>query len=182
MVEPFFALFVESFQTGAAYLATLAGGIISIAGLFMVISAPWWGRRNDRAGYRNNLTLAFAVTGAAYAGHAIVAGLVQLSVLRAFLGFFRGGILPGLYALTSSYAPAERRGGMMAIASSLTLLGNMFGPVFGGFVAGHAGLKVAFLVNCLMLLILAFVFFRNLADDTPLRSGDANATGEDPQI
>lgn len=166
MVEPLFALFIESFQTGTEYLATLAGGIVSISGLFMVISAPWWGRRNDRTGYRKSLTLAFALVGLAYAGHAVVTGLVQLGFLRAFLGFFRGGILPGLYALTTAYAPAERRGGMMAIASSLTLLGNMFGPTLGGFIAGHAGLQTAFLVNCLFLLALAFVFWRQMEDDS----------------
>jgi MFS transporter, DHA1 family, multidrug resistance protein len=183
MVEPIFALFVESFQSGTEHLATLAGAIFSIAGLFMVISAPWWGRRNDRTGYRKNLTMAVAVVGVTYAGHAIVTSLVQLSVLRAFLGFFRGGILPGLYALTSSYAPAERRGGMMAIASSLTLLGNMFGPTVGGFIAGRAGMTAVFLINCFMLLVLAAVLWRNLESDTPaLAVTENDTTGEDPQI
>jgi DHA1 family multidrug resistance protein-like MFS transporter len=183
MVEPIFALFVESFQSGTEYLATLAGAIFSIAGLFMVISAPWWGWRNDRTGYRKNLTLAVTVVGVAYAGHALVTNLAQLSVLRAFLGFFRGGILPGLYALTSSYAPAERRGGMMAIASSLTLLGNMFGPTVGGFIAGRAGMTAVFVVNCVMLLVLAAVLWRNLENDTPVSSAVGNGnTGQDPQI
>lgn len=184
MVEPLFALFVESFRSGTAYLATLAGGIVSISGLFMVISAPWWGKRNDRTGYRKNLTLAFAVVGTAYAGHALVADLVQLSILRAFLGFFRGGILPGLYALTSSYAPPERRGGMMAIASSLTLLGNMFGPTFGGVVAGSSSLQTAFLINCLLLLALAFVIWKGMDDDTPpVHTEPIRTEGtEEPQI
>ncbi len=182
MVEPIFALFVESFGSDTARVATLAGGIFSIAGLFMVISAPWWGRRNDRTGYRTNLALAFALTGLAYAGHALVGTLVQLSVLRALLGFFRGGILPGLYALTSSYAPAERRGGMMAIASSLTLLGNMVGPTVGGLVAARAGIPTAFIVNCVMLLALAVAFFRALDNDSPLRRGAGVAAAGEPHI
>jgi DHA1 family multidrug resistance protein-like MFS transporter len=118
MIEPIFALFIESFQTGSRYISTLAGSIFSVSGLFMVISGPWWGRRNDRKGYKRNLCIALAVVGVVYVGHLMVADLLQLALLRAFLGFARGGILPALYSLTSLYAPPERQGGMIAIASS----------------------------------------------------------------
>lgn len=152
MVEPLFALFIESFQTGTRYLSTVAGGIFSISGLFMIISAPWWGKRNDRHGYRANLAAALAVTGLCYAGHVLVADLVQLSALRAFLGFARGGVLPALYAITSFSSPPERRGGMMAIASSLTVLGNLLGPITGGFIGGHFGLPAVFIANSILLV------------------------------
>jgi DHA1 family multidrug resistance protein-like MFS transporter len=175
MIEPLFALFIEGFGTQTEYLATLAGGIVSIAGLFMVISAPWWGRRNDRVGYRRNMTLAFGVVAATYVGHALVADLVQLSALRAVLGFFRGGILPALYALTSLHSPPERRGGMMAIASSLTLFGNMLGPTMGGFIAGHLGIRTSFYVVALLLIGLS-VMFRRL----PEGEGTTTYEGPDP--
>ena len=160
MIEPLFALFVEEFQTDTEYIATLAGGIVSISGLFMIISAPWWGKRFDRTGYRKNLSLALGLTGIAYAGHALVGDLVQLGFLRAVLGCFRGGILPGLYALTTLYSPPDRRGGMMAIASSLTLLGNMVGPTAGGLVAGHFGMTTSFIVIFGLLLLLALAFWK----------------------
>ncbi|MFN0158987.1 MAG: MFS transporter [Bacteroidota bacterium] len=168
MIEPIFALFIEGFEADTEYIATLAGGIFSIAGLFMVISAPWWGRRNDRIGYKKNMTLSLGVIAVAYACHGLVTSLVQLGILRAILGFFRGGVLPGLYSLTSLYAPPERRGGMMAIASSLTLFGNMLGPTLGGFVSGHFGIKASFIANSLMLMGLSFVFWHFL-DETPVK-------------
>jgi len=108
--------------------------------------------------------------GLAYAGHLLVANIVQLSFLRAFLGFARGGVLPALYALTSLYAPPERRGGMMAIASSLTVLGNMLGPVIGGVVAGHFGILAVFVVNCVLLLATGGVLWKYLEDDPPVRA------------
>ena len=165
MIEPIFALFIESFKTDTKYLSTLAGGIFSISGLFMVVSAPWWGKRNDRRGYKKNLYTALAVVGIAYAGHMIVRDLVQLAFLRAFLGFARGGVLPALYSLASLYAPAERRGGIIAIASSLTLLGNMLGPTIGGFVAGHFGIMVSFAANSCMLLATSFIIMKYLQED-----------------
>ena len=175
MAEPLFALFIETFKTGTRYLSTLAGGIFSIAGLFMVVSAPWWGKRNDRTGYRKNLTIAFAVTALCYAGHLVVTDLIQLSILRSILGFARGGVLPALYALTSTYSPPERRGGMMAIASSLTVLGNLIGPIVGGLSAGHFGLLAPFAVNSIMLL-LAGLFVWNTLDE---RAGDGRTPAAD---
>jgi DHA1 family multidrug resistance protein-like MFS transporter len=166
MIEPIFALFVEGFTQSSAYISTIAGGIFSISGLFMVISAPWWGKRNDRSGHRRNLYVTFAAVGVAYAGHMIVQNLVQLAVLRAFLGIVRGAILPTLYAITSVYAPPERRGGMMGIASSMTLLGNMLGPMIGGFVAGHYGINASFITNSLLLLSVSFIIWRFL-EETP---------------
>jgi len=182
MIEPIFALFIESFQTDTEYIATLAGGIFSISGLFMVISAPWWGKRNDRKGYKKNLTIALCVTGVAYIGHILVANLVQLGLLRAFLGFARGAVLPTLYSLTSIYSPADRRGGMMAIASSLVILGNMLGPIIGGFVAGHFGIHTSFIANSLMLLLLSGIIWRYLEEDPEQRSiAPESAPSGDPQ-
>lgn len=169
MIEPIFALFVESFRTGTKYLSTVAGGIFSITGLFMVISAPWWGKRNDRTGHKNNLYKALAVFGFVYAGHIIVQNLVQLAFLRAFVGFAGGGVLPALYSLTNLYSPAERRGGMMAVASSLTVLGNMLGPAMGGVIAGHFGFTVSFLSTSCMLLGTSYLIWNYLQEDTRIQ-------------
>ena len=176
MIEPIFALFIESFQTETKYLSTLAGGIFSIAGLFMVVSAPWWGKRNDRTGYKKNLVIALVGVAVAYAGHIVVTSLAQLAVLRALLGFARGGVLPALYALASVYSPPERRGGMMSIASSLTILGNMLGPVVGGLVAGRYGIISSFIANSAMLLVLSFFVWKNLTE-APLPPGENPPAG-----
>lgn len=167
MIEPIFALFIEGFRSDSRFLSTLTGAVFSIAGLFMVIAGPWWGKRNDRIGYRHTLPIAFALTGIAYAGHIIVVNLLQLGFLRALLGFARGGVLPTLYSLTSQYSPPERRGGIMAIASSLTLFGNMLGPIVGGYVAEHFGIAASFMANSVLLLSTGLLVWRFLATDQP---------------
>ncbi|MBI5474591.1 MAG: MFS transporter [Ignavibacteriae bacterium] len=164
MVEPIFALFVESFKTDTAYIATLAGSIFSVTGLFSTVSAPWWGKRNDRKGYKKGLFIGMTLTGVAYIGHNLVTGLLQLAVLRALLGFARGGVLPALYSLANLHAPPERRGGIIAIASSMTILGNMLGPVLGGIVASHTGIREMFLVNSALALVVAFVIWKMMED------------------
>lgn len=177
MIEPIFALFVEGFEADTRYISTIAGTIFSIAGLFMVISAPWWGRRNDRTGYRKNLMVSLAVLGVCYSGHLMVGSLVQLGALRAFLGFARGAVLPTLYALTTVFSPPERQGGMMAIASSMTILGNMLGPTVGGMVAGTFGISAPFIANSILLVLLSLVVWKYLqnpvsAPPSPIKAAE----------
>ncbi len=179
MIEPIFALFVEGFRSDTRFISTIAGGIFSISGLFMVISGPWWGKRNDRTGYRKNLAIALGVVGLCYVGHLAVTSLVQLAALRAFLGFARGGILPTLYALTSSFAPAERQGGMMAIASSMTMFGNLLGPTVGGLIAGHFGIATTFVVNSALLVATSLVVWRFLGD-VDARTASPATAADDP--
>jgi MFS transporter, DHA1 family, multidrug resistance protein len=166
MIEPIFALYIEKFAHPAAtrFMATLAGGIFSLTGVFMVFSAPWWGKRNDRNGHRKDLSTALILGGLFYAGHIVVTDLLQLSVLRSFLGFARGGILPSLYALCSVYSPQERRGGIVAIAASFNILGNMVGPVLGGYVAGRLGMTASFLATT-VLMTATGLYIRNALDD-----------------
>jgi DHA1 family multidrug resistance protein-like MFS transporter len=160
MIEPLFALFIETFKTNTKYISTLTGLTFAVAGIFMVISAPWWGRRNDRLGYKRNLIIALTGTGIAYSLHMIVPNLILLSFLRAGLGFARGGILHALYSMTSLLAPLDRKGGMMGIAASLTVLGNMIGPLSGGMIAGQAGLTIVFGVNSLLLLLCSLIVWK----------------------
>jgi MFS transporter, DHA1 family, multidrug resistance protein len=179
MIEPIFALYIEKFTTASSrYVSTVAGSIFSIMGLFMVISAPWWGKKNDRDGYKKNLAIAMAVVGIAYAGHIFVQDLLQLALLRAFLGFARGGVLPALYSLTSFYAPPERRGGIIAIASSMTILGNMIGPSLGGTIAGQFGMTASFVATSLLLLVTAGAIWKYL-EEPPRISAQAATGGEE---
>ena len=164
MVEPIFALFVESFKANTEYIATLAGGIFSITGLFSTVSAPWWGKRNDSKGYKKGLFIGMGLTGLAYIGHNLVTSLLQLAVLRAVLGFGRGGVLPSLYSLTHLHSPPERRSGMIAIASSMTILGNMIGPVLGGLVASFTGIREMFLVNSVLALLVSFIIWKQMEE------------------
>lgn len=164
MAEPIFALFIESFRSSTKYMATLAGAIFSITGFFSTISAPWWGKRNDREGFKQGVFIGMCFTGLAYIGHLFATNLVQLAFTRSVLGFARGGVLPALYSLTNLHSPPERRGGMIAIASSMTILGNMIGPVIGGYVAGHFGIRSMFIVNSLLALLVSAMIWKMMVE------------------
>lgn len=164
MIESIFALFVEGFKTDSRYISTLTGGVFSIAGAFMFISAPWWGRRNDRIGFKRNITFATTVTGVAYIFHIVMPNILLLTALRAVLGFFLGGILPALYALTSVHAPEHRKSSLMGIAASFSVLGNLVGPLSGGLIAASFGLTTVFAVNSLLFLATGWILWKHLEE------------------
>lgn len=179
MIEPLFALFIEGFQTSTRYLSTLTGLTIAISGIFMVISAPWWGRRNDRLGFKKNLIMALTGTAVAYSLHLLVPNLITLMLLRAAMGFVRGGILHALYTMTSHHSPSDRVSGMIGIASSLTVLGNMMGPLLGGLVAGTSGLPLVFALNSSIFLICSFVIWKFYAEEIKVNQPEGHRASTD---
>jgi MFS family permease len=56
---------------------------------------------------------------------------------------------------------------MMAVASSMTILGNMVGPVAGGLIAGHFGIIASFIATSLLMVATGLMVSRKLRDDPP---------------
>jgi DHA1 family multidrug resistance protein-like MFS transporter len=161
MIQPMFALFIENRAGSVPYIATLTGSIFGVMGIFQVISSPIWGKRNDRKGIRKNLAFALIGAGIGYASHVLTTGTWQLIPVRAFLGFCAGGVLPSLYTYINSNIPMERKGGIMGIASSFTLFGNMLGPFSSGYIASYTSIEFIFVLSgALLVLAGIFVYFK----------------------
>lgn len=180
MIEPIFALYIERFPTDTKYISTLTGGIFSIAGVFMVIAAPWWGKRNDRMGFKHNLILATTGTGIAYSLHLIVPNIYLLGMLRAGLGFVRGGILHSLYSIISLRSPSGKKSGLIGIASSLNVFGNMAGPLVGGTIAAHFGIMSVFIVNSVLFLTTSFIVWKYVSEVSDAETVEVSETVEVP--
>jgi MFS family permease len=66
-------------------------------------------------------------------------------------------------------SPKNRKSGLIGIASSLAVFGNMIGPVSGGYIAKHWGISSAFLVSSFFLflaVILVWKFFHEVSFHT----------------
>jgi MFS transporter, DHA1 family, multidrug resistance protein len=153
-IQPILSLFVESLWTKTEYLATIAGGVFAITGLSSLIAAPYWGKRGDRIGFKKVLTLNLWGAAATFAPHAFVQQAYQLLILRFVHGLFVGGVLPALYTLTSLNIPEERRGGIIGIIRSGILIGNIFGPIAGGFLASSIGMRPLFIATAAILALV----------------------------
>jgi len=180
IVHPIFALYVEYLEPVQEYLATIAGAVFSVAGLFMVFSAPWWGKRTDRQSYRRNLSLAVGGAAIAYIAQGFATSTWQLIPLRALQGFCMGGMIPTLYSYISKKTDLARRGGLMGIASSSYILGSMVGPSVGGQLAAGIGLRANFYITgglLLVTLLLIRTIFIDMGGSASRTSSESDETG-----
>jgi len=168
IVGPFLSLYVEFLQFPADYVAVMSGAVFGITGVTNASTAPIWGRRGDRIGYRR--VLRYAIGGAAlfYLPQAFVTDAYQLLALRAGIGIFIGGILPTILTIVQKSTPEQSRGGIYGIFQSGLLLGTMGGPLIGGFLSASLGLRAIFLLTT--GLILAAAFWEKKANSRPLKA------------
>ena len=160
-VRPIFVLYVETFNINSEILPTVTGFLYSIMGVFSVFSAAWWGKRVEKSGVRKNLFIASLITALMYTAHSFVNDPITLIPIRMILGFGFGALMPLLFTTISNGVSFERKGGVLGVASSFQIFGNMIGPILGGYAAGVVGIKTSFfLTGGVFFLIALIIFFR----------------------
>lgn len=164
MIQPLFALFIESKLESKIYLATITGSIFGVVGLFQVISSSIWGKLNDRREIRQNLKWAFLGASAGYILHIASGGIWELIPIRALLGFCVGGVMPSLFSFINKCIPQDKKGGVMGIASSFTMFGNLIGPLFSGYIASYTSINFVFILSGIILFISAPISYIKLKE------------------
>lgn len=159
IAQPVFALFVESITKGTQYISTLTGAIFGTLGIFSVISSPWWGKRNDTKSFKKNIIIAISGAGIGYMSQTFITNPFLLFPVRAFLGLCIGGIIPMIYAYINKNINDERKSGVMGIASSFTLFGNLVGPLLCTLLLYKIELKYIFLISGFMLFGNALLIY-----------------------
>lgn len=158
-IRPTFVLYVETFSISTKFLPTITGALYSIVGVFSIISAAWWGRRVEKSGIAQNVIYASLLTGIMYFAHSFVYDIYLLIPIRILLGFGFGALSPLLFTAISNNVPSERKGGILGVGSSFQILGNMVGPVLGGFSAGFLGLRISFAITGFFFLIITAISY-----------------------
>jgi DHA1 family multidrug resistance protein-like MFS transporter len=80
---------------------------------------------------------------------------VQLITVRALTGIFLGGMLPTTNALINSIISPEKRGSVFGVTQSFTLMGNVLGPITGGFISTFIGYRGIFIITGIMMAFAA---------------------------
>ena len=164
MVQPLFALFIEGRVSDLTYIATITGSIFGVVGLFQVISSSFWGKLNDRREIRKNLIFAMVGAGVGYALHVVTTGIWELVPIRALLGLCIGGLMPSLFSFINKCIPAQKKGGIMGIASSFTMFGNLIGPISSGYIASYTSINFVFVLSGVILAAGAVLAYYKLKE------------------
>lgn len=152
-VNPILSLFVQKLEPPGGKVSFFAGLVAATAGFAEMIAAPRLGVLGDKIGHQK--VLIYSIIGAAllFIPQGFSTNIWQLIIWRFLLGLTIGGLLPSVNSLTHRFAPKGMESTAFGYSNSATFLGNMIGPISGGFLAGYIGLNGVFFVTALLLLL-----------------------------
>jgi DHA1 family multidrug resistance protein-like MFS transporter len=160
-IEPIVTVYVKQLLHGAAHVALIAGMVVSASGFANVLAAPQLGRLSDRIGPRKVLLACLTFAALVFVPQAFVQSPWQLMALRFLLGIAMAGMLPSVNTLVKRSVPGSIAGRMFGYNQSAQYLGNIAGPVLGGQMAAHFGIRYVFFSTSALLLLNAFWVHRS---------------------
>lgn len=116
------------------------------------IVSPMWGSLADRKGRKLMLLRASLGMAIAILLQAFATNIWQLFILCAVMGLTSGYITNAM-ALVASQVPRERSGWALSTLSTAQISGVIGGPLLGGLLADHVGLRAVFIITAVLLMV-----------------------------
>lgn len=152
-ILPFLPLYVSQLGvTSHEALSMWSGLTFSVTFLVSAIVSPMWGSLADRKGRKLMLLRASLGMAIAILLQAFATNVWQLFFLRAVMGL-TSGYIPNAMALVASQVPRERSGWALSTLSTAQISGVIAGPLLGGFLADHVGLRAVFIITAVLLVV-----------------------------
>jgi len=152
-ILPFLPLYVSQLGvTSHEALSMWSGLTFSVTFLVSAIVSPMWGSLADSKGRKLMLLRASLGMAVAILLQAFATNVWQLFFLRAVMGL-TSGYIPNAMALVASQVPRERSGWALSTLSTAQISGVIGGPMLGGFLADHVGLRAVFLITAILLMV-----------------------------
>ncbi|WP_435343213.1 multidrug efflux MFS transporter [Enterobacter roggenkampii] len=152
-ILPFLPLYVSQLGvTSHEALSMWSGLTFSVTFLVSAIVSPMWGSLADRKGRKLMLLRASLGMAIAILLQAFATNVWQLFFLRAVMGL-TSGYIPNAMVLVASQVPRERSGWALSTLSTAQISGVIGGPLLGGFLADHVGLRAVFIITAVLLVV-----------------------------
>jgi len=152
-ILPFLPLYVSQLGVSSHEALSMWSGLtFSVTFLVSAIVSPMWGSLADRKGRKLMLLRASLGMAIAILLQAFATNVWQLFLLRALMGL-TSGYIPNAMALVASQVPRERSGWAISTLSTAQISGVIGGPLMGGFLADHVGLRAVFLITAVLLMV-----------------------------
>ncbi|MFC4401735.1 MFS transporter [Gracilibacillus xinjiangensis] len=157
-IQPILSLYVDQIH-GPSSIAFFSGLAFSAAGLGNLLMSRNWGKLADRVGYEKILILLLFLSAVFFFPGALIHNIWQLIIVRFLLGIAIGGIIPLRTAYIRQVTPLSMQGEVLGYNTSIRFLGNIIGPVFGGWIAGLFTISAVFYFSSAILLFSGIAFW-----------------------
>ncbi|OLL31069.1 MFS transporter, partial [Burkholderia sp. SRS-W-2-2016] len=151
-IEPIITVYMQQLLGESGSVTLYSGLAMSAAALGSITSASRLGKIADRIGAMKVVIGCLAVSGLLLIPQAFVTHAWQLILLRFLMGLSLGGLLPCLTSIIRHNVQDGSVGRVLGYSTSSQYAGQVLGPVAGGFVGGHLGMRYVFLMTCVLLL------------------------------
>lgn len=146
MPNPQMPFYLESLGIPMSQLQIVTGTLVGITGLATLVAAPQIGKVVDKHGPRVVVMSSATAAALLLIVQGVACSVETVFFSRGFLGIALAGLVPALNTFVSTRVPEGRQSGMMSLASSAMLLGNLISPPVGGWIAAHGGLRLMFFI------------------------------------
>ncbi|CCQ92381.1 Major facilitator superfamily MFS_1 [[Clostridium] ultunense Esp] len=153
---PIMAIYAENLLGHPQYVAFFAGLVIAATGVANMFASPFLGRLGDKVGSQHVLFYSLVAAVLFTLPHAFVTSIWQLILFRFLFGLSVGGLMPSVNALIRHFSPEGMESRTFGYANSATFIGNMAGPILGGWVADQFGAASVFIMATVVLLLNLF--------------------------
>ncbi|HCU0294487.1 TPA: multidrug efflux MFS transporter [Citrobacter sedlakii] len=158
-ILPFLPLYISQLGVSSHEALSMWSGLtFSITFLISAIVSPLWGSLADRKGRKLMLLRASLGMAIAILLQAFATNVWQLFLLRGIMGL-TSGYIPNAMALVASQVPCERSGWALSTLATAQISGVIGGPLMGGFIADHVGLRPVFFITAMLLMVSFLVTF-----------------------
>ncbi|MGM7700277.1 MFS transporter [Pseudalkalibacillus sp. Hm43] len=130
-------IFVKTFVDNKENLALLAGFAASILGIATIIGSPYLGKLGDRIGHLKMLPVVMFASGVLFLPQLWTDNIYELYIWRFIQGLLLGGVWPAIQTLIYKKTPADIEGRAFGVTASCRFLGNLIGPLIGGWISGN---------------------------------------------
>jgi len=141
---PIITFFVQVLGVPLKLVPTYAAYIMFVTGSAQTIAAPAFGRLGDNVGHKRVLTAAAGWCGMFIGLHYFVQTYAQFFGMRMIAMSIGAAVNPSTAALVARAMPPSRYGGAYGVLASARSLAASVGPLIGGFLAAHVGIRWVF--------------------------------------
>jgi MFS family permease len=150
-IEPIITVYVAQIVADSARITIVAGIVMSAAALGSILSASLLGRLADRIGHWTVIIGSLTVCAGLLVPQAFVTAGWQLIALRFLMGLALGGLLPCVATVIRHSVPERSAGSVLGYSTSSQYIGQVTGPLVGGFIGGHFGMRAVFLGTSVLM-------------------------------
>ncbi|MCC7371945.1 MAG: MFS transporter [Chloroflexi bacterium] len=151
--NPFIPLYIRQLGVEDVNEAAFWAGMVSgITPLLAALMGPIWGSVADKYGRKSMVLRALICIGLMQTATAFVPNVYWLLAARVVMGMFAGFTSMSM-ALAIAISPRERMPQTISLVQAAQIAPTAIGPLIGGPISDWLGLRAAFIVTGIMLLL-----------------------------